>query len=111
MKRDKQFKKIKRAMTKRIQGLNKQLRNDAFKDRFEVRAFRFDVHAYFDASYNLSYGIEAIDHKTGETRRIYWVKDFEFFHSTWRMFELVNNLIVESDFWDDYRKTHPRNVK
>ena len=111
MKRDKKFKKMKRMMTKRIQRLNKQLRNDVFKDRFEVRAFRFDVHAYFDGSYNLSYGVECIDHKTGQVDRIYWVNDFEFIHGTWRMFSLVNDTIVNSDFWDDYRLTHPRNVK
>ena len=101
MKRSKAFKKIKRKMNKQIRALNNQLKNDVFGDRFYCRSVAMNIHTFFDGSWYLGYDVEFIDRKTGETRILHNVSDWSFTHS-WKIFEEMNALIIESDFWDCY---------
>lgn len=103
MKRSKAFKKTKRKMNKRIRTLNNQLKNDVFGDRFYCRSTMMDIATYFDGSWTLYYDLEFIDRKTGETRKLYLISDWSFIHS-WKIFEMMNDLIINSDFWDCYKK-------
>ena len=103
MKRSKEFKKMKRRVNAHIRALNRQLKEDVFGERFYCRSAQMKIHTYFDGSWTIFHNLEFIDRKTAEVRMMYNVSDWEFRHS-WKIFETMNNLIIESDFWEDFRK-------
>lgn len=80
--------------------LNKQLREDVFKNRFEVRQLkkqRIDGIEYY--LYNL------IDNEQPERNKIEkWITGFSIITFN-ELFLLMNEFIVTSDFWSKYQKS------
>ena len=87
-------------VNRKVKHINKNIRQDVFKDRFEVRQYRFvRKHGTYYYCYKL------IDHKDKSRNKIIWWKSgFEILNFQAIEVEL-NDFIVTSDFWKDFRKS------
>lgn len=86
-----------------VKKLNKQLQQDVFKDRFEIRQYRKTGRGKNSISYYL---YQLIDNEQPERNKIVpnWLSEFQilWFH---HLSEYINNFIIESDFWAKYTKS------
>lgn len=95
---------IERKVNKQIRHFNKALKQDVFKDRFEIReiqkGFGVDGIEYF--RYIL------IDHAdSARNYETYWFSEYEIYKIFWEM----NNFIVSSDFWKKYKEENYERYK
>lgn len=86
-------------VNRNIKRLNKQLREDVFKDRFEARQVK--KSRYGDINF---YQYLLIDHEQPERNELSdWMNGIEItmFNEVWIK---MNKFIVTSDFWQKYNK-------
>lgn len=100
MKKSLEDKKVNR-MARR---LNKQLREDVFGRRFEVRQYRKSK-----TSEGIHYYIyQFIDNEQPERNKItHWYSSFDLLIMS-PLFLEMNDFIIESDFWSKYRTEKKR---
>ena len=109
MARIKQLKKTQKEVNKIIRGLNKELKEDCFAGRFEYRQIG---RKYFndDDWYSSIYKIEFRDNEDPSRNKVGYYNKYDILYG-WDFFNMMNDLIIESDFWDkwrdfDYAKDH-----
>ena len=81
-------------VNKRIRTLNRQIENDVFGKRFvarQVKKQRLDGVSYYHYLF--------IDNENPNANI------YQIFSKPW---EVMNELIVNSDFWEKYYQLHPR---
>jgi hypothetical protein len=89
-------------VNKRIRTLNRQIENDVFGKRFiarQVKKQRLDGVSYYHYLF--------IDNENPDANIYQIFSEFEItmFSKPW---EVMNELIVNSDFWEKYYQLHPR---
>jgi hypothetical protein len=85
-------------VNKVAKALNRQLRQDVFKDRFEVKQYQKQRHDGIDY-----YLYQLIDNVEPERNQIQgWLSGVEItlFH---KLYIEMNNFIINSSFWKTYR--------
>lgn len=81
--------------------LNRQLRNDVFQDRFSVVQKR--KQGYKDCHEYHIYLYEFLDKKCPERNFEKWLTESEILISC-KLFKLMNDFIITSDFWNTFDK-------
>lgn len=87
-------------VNRNAKALNRQIRNDVFGDRFEIRQYqksRVDGIDYF--LYELR------DNEQPERNEVipHWLNYWEICRSQ-KLFWYMNDFIIHSDFWEQYHK-------
>ena len=106
----KQLKKDQLQVRKLLRQRNKVLREDCFAGRFEYRQIG---RKYFndDDWYSSIYKIEFRDNEDPSRNKVGYYNKYDILYG-WDFFNMMNDLIIESDFWDkwrndqDYRNAH-----
>lgn len=88
-------------MNKITRGLNKQLREDVFKDRFYVRQVA-KQRGCDGLQYYLYEMVDTLEPYRNSIVDVGWIWGGSHFAAA-SLYESINNFIVRSDFWAKYR--------
>ncbi|MDO4501383.1 MAG: hypothetical protein Q4B60_08970 [Erysipelotrichaceae bacterium] len=112
MARIKQLKKSQRRVNHVVRSLNKHIKEDCFAGRFIVlQTGRKDFH-WDDDYYSSNYEFHFMDLEQPERSFKKWFPGDSLWSLRHNIYEHMNNLIVESDFWNkwhhdqEYRNNH-----
>ena len=101
MARIKQLKKDQLQVRKELRRRNKVLKEDCFAGRFEYRQIgRKDFNN--DGWYSSIYKIEFRDNEDPSRNKVGYFDKYEI-RCGWDFFNMMNDLIIESDFWEKWR--------
>ena len=102
--------KIRKRVRRVIRHMNRQMQKDVFKDRFWIEITRQDIRPWADNSgWDAHFLIAFHDRKDPSRDYEYWFEPTFILYSGMfaggrHMDSDLNDFIVKSDFWENYKK-------
>lgn len=104
-------KKHQRRLNRYIKRVNKMVSDDVFGNRFYIHQRQSFWHPYEDRSGgDLWVEIEVVDRKTGNYKSYYDTDNYLCYFNGNRLFKIMNDFIINSDFWEEYRDKNLKNL-